>query len=188
MIPILARIWWLVAIRGIAGILVGLAAFMWPGMTLAVLALLFGAYVLVDGAFALVAGIRMTREIHSWWVLVLEGVGGIILGLVTFVSPGATVLVVLAFVAAWSIISGVVEIAVAVRLRKAVDNEWLLIVSGVISVIYGVLLLTFPSAGALALVWLTGAYALLVGTLTLALSFRLRGLRGARRQPAPSGF
>ncbi len=100
MIATLARIWWLVAIRGIAGILVGIAAFMWPGMTLAVLVLLLGAYILVDGAFALVAGIRMTREINSWWVLVLEGVAAIILGLLTFVLPGATVLVVLAFVAA----------------------------------------------------------------------------------------
>ncbi len=185
MIATLARNWWLVALRGIAGILLGIAAFVWPGLTLEVLVLLFGAYVLVDGAFALVAGIRMRRQMDRWWLIVLEGVAGIILGVGTFISPGATVLVLLAFVAAWSIITGVFEIAMALRLRKAIDNEWLLIVSGVISVIYGVLLLTFPSAGALALVWLTGAYALLVGMLTLALSFRLRDLRSAMGQPAP---
>ena len=181
----LARNWWLVALRGLAGMLLGIAAFVWPGLTLAVLVLLVGAYALVDGVFALIAGIGMRHQLDRWWLIVLEGVAGIVLGVLTFVSPGTTVLVLLTFIAAWAIITGVFEIATALRLRQAIDNEWRLILSGVISVIYGVLLVIYPGAGALALVWLTVAYALLFGALTLALAFRLRGLRSAMGQPTP---
>jgi uncharacterized membrane protein HdeD (DUF308 family) len=173
----LARTWWLVALRGVIGILFGIAAFVWPESTLAALVIVFGAYVFVDGIFAVVAGIGMRRQISLWWLVVLEGVAGIILGLLTFRSPDITALILLSFIAAWSIITGIFEIATAVRLRKLIPNEWLLILSGVVSIIFGILLIAQPGAGAISIVWLLGAYALLFGILTLMLAFRLRGMR-----------
>jgi uncharacterized membrane protein HdeD (DUF308 family) len=173
----LARNWWLLALRGVLGILFGIAAFVWPESTLTALVLVFGAYVFVDGIFALIAGIGMRRQLSLWWLVLLEGVAGIILGLLTFRSPDITALILLSFIAAWSIITGVFEIVTAVRLRKMIPNEWLLILSGVVSIIFGILLIAQPGAGAISIVWLLGAYALLFGILTLMLAFRLRGMR-----------
>jgi uncharacterized membrane protein HdeD (DUF308 family) len=173
----LARNWWLLALRGIAGILFGITAFVWPESTLAALVLVFGAYVFVDGIFAVVAGIGMRRHMDRWWLIVLEGAAGIILGVLTFLSPDTTTLVLLTFIAAWSIVTGIFEIATAVRLRKLMPNEWLLILSGVVSIIIGGLLIGQPGAGAISIVWLLGAYALLFGILTLMLAFRVRGMR-----------
>jgi uncharacterized membrane protein HdeD (DUF308 family) len=173
----LARNWWMPALRGVAGILFGIVAFVWPESTLAALVLVFGAYVFVDGIFALIAGIGMRRQLSLWWLVVLEGVAGIILGLLTFRSPDTTALVLLLFIATWSIVTGVFEIATAVRLRKLIANEWLLILSGVVSIIFGALLIAQPGAGAMSIVWLLGAYALLFGILTLMLALRLRGMR-----------
>ncbi|HEU5099034.1 MAG TPA: HdeD family acid-resistance protein [Roseiflexaceae bacterium] len=167
----------MLALRGVLGILFGIGAFVWPGLTLAALILVFGAYVFVDGIFAVVAGIGMSRQIDRWWLIVLEGAAGIILGLLTFRSPDITALILLSFIAAWSILTGIFEIAMAVRLRKLIANEWLLILSGVVSIIFGALLIALPDAGALSIVWLLGSYALLFGILTLMLSFRLRGMR-----------
>jgi uncharacterized membrane protein HdeD (DUF308 family) len=173
----LARNWWLLALRGVAGILFGIGAFVWPGATLAVLILVFGAYVFVDGIFAVVAGIGMRRQLSLWWLVVVEGVAGIILGVLTFRSPDTTALVLLTFIAAWSIVTGIFEIATALRIRTMIENEWLMILSGVVSIIFGILLLAQPGAGEIAIVWLLGAYALLFGILTLMLAFRLRGMR-----------
>lgn len=173
----LAQNWWLLALRGVAGILFGIGAFVWPGATLAALILVFGAYVFVDGIFAVVAGIGMRRQIDRWWLIVLEGVAGIILGLLTFRSPDTTALVLVTFIAAWSIVTGIFEIATAMRLRKLIANEWLLILSGVVSIIFGALLIAQPGAGAISIVWLLGAYALLFGILTLMLALRVRGMR-----------
>ena len=173
----LARNWWLLALRGMLGILFGIGAFVWPGATLAALILVFGAYVFVDGIFAVVAGIGMRRQLSLWWLVVLEGVAGIILGLLTFRSPDITALILLSFIAAWSIVTGIFEIATALRLRKVIANEWLLILSGVVSIIFGILLIAQPSAGAISIVWLLGAYTLLFGILMLMLALRVRGMR-----------
>jgi uncharacterized membrane protein HdeD (DUF308 family) len=172
----LARNWWVLALRGVAGIMFGIVAFVWPESTLAALVLVFGAYVFVDGIFAVVAGIRMRRQLSLWWLVVVEGVAGIILGVLTFLSPDTTALVLLTFIAAWSIVTGIFEIATAVRIRTLIANEWLLILSGVVSIIFGALLIAQPGAGAISIVWLLGAYALLFGMLTLMLAFRLRGM------------
>jgi uncharacterized membrane protein HdeD (DUF308 family) len=177
MIADLSRNWWVLALRGVLGILFGIVAFVWPGATLAALILVFGAYVFVDGIFAVIAGIGMRRQIDRWWLIVLEGAAGIILGVLTFRSPDTTALILLTFIAAWSIVTGIFEIATAVRLRKLIADEWLLILSGVVSIIFGILLIALPDAGGLSIVWLLGAYALLFGILTLMLSFRLRGMR-----------
>jgi uncharacterized membrane protein HdeD (DUF308 family) len=185
MITDLARSWWLLALRGVAGILFGIAAFVWPGATLAALVLLFGAYVFVDGIFAVGAGIGMRRQLSLWWLVVLEGIAGIILGLLTLRSPDTTALVLLTLIAAWSILTGVFEIVTAVRVRDLIENEWLLILSGVVSIIFGILLIVFPGAGALSIVWLLGAYALLFGVLTLMLALRVRGMRDTLGRQAP---
>ncbi|MFL5805149.1 MAG: HdeD family acid-resistance protein [Roseiflexaceae bacterium] len=181
----LARNWWLLALRGVAGILFGIGAFVWPGATLAALVIVFGAYVFVDGIFALIAGIGMRRQLSLWWLVVVEGAAGIVLGLLTFRSPDTTALVLVTFIAAWSIVTGVFEIATALRIRTLIANEWLMILSGVVSIVFGILLIAQPGAGEIAIVWLLGGYALLFGILTLMFVFRVRGMRDTIGRRAP---
>jgi uncharacterized membrane protein HdeD (DUF308 family) len=173
-IDTLARNWWAVLLRGIAGILFGIATFFAPAISLAVLVLLFGAYSLVDGVLALISAVRNRATNERWWVVLLEGTVGIIAGIVTFAWPGITALALLYVIAAWALITGALEIAAAIRLRKVIDHEWLLVLSGIISIAFGVLLLMFPGAGALAVVLWIGAYALFFGVLLVALGIRLR--------------
>jgi uncharacterized membrane protein HdeD (DUF308 family) len=181
MVATLTRYWWVLAIRAVAAILFGIAAFLWPGITLTVLVLLFGAYALVDGIFAVIAGISARQEQERWWMMILEGLAGILIGVLTFLWPGITALVLLYFIAAWSIVTGAFEIAAAIRLRKEIEGEWLLGLAGIASMLFGILLVVLPGPGALALIWLIGAYALIFGILLLVLAFRLRGWRGAQR-------
>ena len=177
MIADLSRNWWVLALRGVLGILFGIVAFVWPGATLAALILVFGAYVFIDGIFAVIAGIGMRRQMDRWWLIVLEGAAGIILGVLTFRSPDTTALILLTLIAAWSIVTGIFEIATALRIRTVIENEWLMILSGVVSIVFGALLIAQPGAGGIAIVWLIGAYALIFGILMLVLAFRLRGMR-----------
>jgi uncharacterized membrane protein HdeD (DUF308 family) len=180
----LARSWCLLALRGVVGILFGIGAFVWPRATLTALVIIFGADALVDGVFAVGAGIGMSRLVDRWWLLILEGLAGIILGVLSFVSPVITALVLLSCIAAWAIITGAFEIAVALRLRTLIANEWLLIVSDIVSLLFGTLLIVFPESGALSVVWLIGSYALLFGILTLVRSFRLGGMRNTSGRQA----
>lgn len=178
----LAARWWAIALRGLAGIVLGIAAFAVPGITLIALVILFGAYLLVDGVLALVAG-GMSRS----WLVVLEGALSVVAGILTLVWPSITAVVLLVLVAIWAILTGVIELYAAIRLRRVIRNEWLLILSGAASVIFGILLLVFPGAGLLTLVWLVGAYALVFGVLLVALAFRLRSSRGAPRTAPTAG-
>ena len=179
MLHALAKNWWLVLLRGIAGIVFGILAFVWPGLTLAVLILLYGAYALVDGVFALIAAFSGgAKPVPTWWLIVV-GLCGIAAGLITFFWPGVTALVLIVFIGAWSIAHGIFEIIGAIKLRKEIDNEWWLILAGALSVIFGVIVLAAPGAGALALVWLIGAYSLVFGILLVGLSLRLRKHRHA---------
>jgi uncharacterized membrane protein HdeD (DUF308 family) len=177
----LSRDWWIIVLRGLVAVLFGIVAFIWPDLTLAALVLFFGAYVLVDGVLGLVIGLTRKTERRRWWVLALEGLAGIALGILTFVSPQVTALVLLYVIAAWAIVTGVLEIAAAIRLRKEIDNEVLLGLSGLVSIALGVLLVLFPGAGAVSLIWMLGAYALVFGLILVALGLRLRS-----RPPAPS--
>jgi uncharacterized membrane protein HdeD (DUF308 family) len=179
MLHALAKCWWLVLLRGIAGIVFGILAFMWPGLTLAVLILLYGAYALVDGVIALAAAFTgAAKPVPTWW-LVLVGLFGIAAGLVTFLWPGVTALVLIIFIGAWAIAHGIFEIVGAIKLRKEIDNEWWLILAGALSVIFGLIVLAAPGAGALALVWVIGVYSLAFGILLVGLSLRLRRHRPA---------
>jgi uncharacterized membrane protein HdeD (DUF308 family) len=175
----LTRNWWVVLLRGLAGIIFGLLTFFEPGISLAALVLLFGAYAFVDGVFSIVTAVRR-RSADRWWLLLLEGIAGILAGIATLVWPAITAIVLLYLIAAWALVTGVLEIAAAIRLRKAITGEWLLALSGVASVILGVLLIIAPGPGALAVVIWIGAYAFVFGALLVALSFRLRSLRTQR--------
>jgi len=168
----LARHWWVIALRGLAALLFGVLAFVWPGMTLAVLVLLFGAYALVDGILAIVVAARGGTD-HRL-VMGLEGVVGVLAGLATFVFPGLTALVLLYIIAFWAVLTGVLEVVAAVRLRRAITNEWGLIIGGVLSVLFGIVLIASPGVGALAVVFVIAAYAVLFGVTLLMLSWRLR--------------
>jgi uncharacterized membrane protein HdeD (DUF308 family) len=173
----LARNWWAFALRGVLAILFGLGAFVFPGVTLAAVVMVFGAYVLVDGIFAVIAAVRSAERHQRWGMLLLEGALGIVAGLITFFWPGVTALTLVMLVAVWAIITGILEIVAAIRLRKEIQNEWLLGIAGVLSVLLGVLLIAQPGAGLIVWVWMMGAYALIFGIVLVALALRLRGLR-----------
>jgi len=174
MISILARNWWALALRGVFAVLFGLVALIFPPIALMTLVLMFGAYALVDGVFAIVAAVRAARQRTRWWPFLVEGIIGIAVGVLTFLWPGITALALLFFVAAWAILTGIFRIIAAIRLRKEMTGEWLLILSGILSVIVGALFAIFPGAGALAMARLIGAFVLVLGILVLVLAFRLR--------------
>jgi uncharacterized membrane protein HdeD (DUF308 family)/sporulation protein YlmC with PRC-barrel domain len=163
----------------VAAILFGILAFAWPGITLFVLVLFFGAYMLVDGLFAIVAAVRAAGREARWWLLLIEGVLGVLAGLVAAFWPGLTALALLYFIAAWAIVTGILEIAAAVRLRREIAGEWALGLSGLLSLLFGVLLVVIPApAGILSLLWLIGVYAIAFGVVLLVLAFRVRNQSG----------
>jgi uncharacterized membrane protein HdeD (DUF308 family) len=180
MLHTLTANWWALALRGLAAVLFGLLTFFLPGITLVTLVLLFGAYALVDGLFNVIAFFRVAS--HQW-ALLIEGVIGIITGVLTFAWPAITAIVLLYVIAFWAILTGILEMIAGIRVRKVVANEWLLLVMGVLSFLFGVLILFAPGAGALAIVLWIGAYALVFGIFLLALAFRLRWHRRLIAQP-----
>ena len=174
-LPVETGHWWALALRGALAILFGLAALLRPGIALGALILLIGAYFLVDGVFAIVGVFRGTRSGTPRWLLLLEGVVSILAGLIAFVNPGITAIVLLYLVAAWAVITGIAEIVTAIRLRQEIQGEWALIVGGILSVLFGVILAVLPGVGILSLIWLIGIYALVFGVLMLIAAFRVRG-------------
>jgi uncharacterized membrane protein HdeD (DUF308 family) len=174
MLHALAKAWWLVLLRGIAAIVFGVLAFIWPGITLLTLVLLYGAFALVDGVIALISAFTCgPKPVPTWW-LVVVGILGIAAGLVTFLWPGITALVLIVFIGAWAIAHGIFEIVGAIQLRKEIDNEWWLILAGALSVIFGIIVLVAPGAGALGLIWAISAYSIAFGILLVGFSLRLR--------------
>jgi uncharacterized membrane protein HdeD (DUF308 family) len=174
MLHALAKCWWLLLLRGIAAIVFGALAFIWPGLTLVTLVLLYGAFAIVDGVIALAAAFSgLAKTVPTWW-LVVVGLLGIAAGIVTFLWPGLTAILLVLFIGAWALVHGIFEIIGAIKLRKEIDNEWTLILGGVLSVIFGGIILIAPGAGALALVWAIAAYAIVFGVLFVAFSLRLR--------------
>jgi uncharacterized membrane protein HdeD (DUF308 family) len=182
MLSSITRNWWLVALRGTLAVIFGAAAFVWPGLTFEVLVLLFGAYALVDGVIVLSFGLMAAGDGQRWWPLVLGGVVGIATGVLTFVQPAAMALALVYVIGAWAVVTGVLEIVAAIRLRKVITSEWLMGFSGLLSIVFGAVVLAQPGTGALALVFLFGFYAILAGISQISLGFRLRGL-GESLQP-----
>ena len=180
---ILSRRWWLLLLRGLIAIAFGVVSWVQPGISLASLVLLFGAYSLADGVLNAWTALEGRREHEHWWVLFLEGLLGIGVGVLTFLAPALTALALLFYIAIWAIATGVLEIVAAIRLRKEIENEWMLIVAGLASVVFGALLMAQPAAGALALLWLIASYAIFFGVLLVILAFKVRGFVAKRAEP-----
>ena len=177
MLETITRNWWLYAVRGGTAVIFGIVALIWPVQALQALVLLFGAYALVDGIFAVFAGIASYRYFEHWWAVLLEGVAGVVIGLLTFFWPNITALVLLYFIAAWALITGIFEILAAIQLRRVITGEWMLILSGLLSILFGVLLFVFPAAGAVSVIWVIGIYAVVFGISEIIFAFRLNSLR-----------
>ena len=179
--------WWALALRGAIAILFGLAALLRPDIALEALILLFGAYALVDGVFAIVGIFGGTRGGTPRWLLLIEGIAGILAGLIAFVLPGMAALVLLYLIAAWAIIKGIFEIARAIRLRREIRGEWALIAGGALSVLFGaILIVVSPFAAILSLIWLIGVYAVAFGILMLITAFQVRGRDASSGSDRPS--
>ncbi len=181
MVAELSKVWWAFLVRGLAAVLFGVLALLWPSVTLGVLVVLFGAYALADGVFLIVKAISSWKARDDRWLLLLAGLLGIGIGIVTFAAPNVTELVLLFYIAAWSLASGVIQIASAIRLRREVPGEIWWILSGLASIAFAVLLMLFPGPGILGLIWLLSTFAILFGVLHVILSFRLLGQRRRAR-------
>jgi len=164
-------------IRGIVGIVAGILAMLWPSLTIAFLVMLFGAYAFIDGVTNVIVGARRVPGRDRSWASIFQGLVGIAAGILAFIWPNITALALLLWIAAWAVVTGVFEIAAAIRLRREIRGEWLLALSGVLSIIFGVVLFAFPALGAIGLAWALGAYAAASGAVLVALAIRLRTLR-----------
>ena len=170
----LAENWWLLLVRGLVAIAFGVIAFLWPGITLVALTYLFGIYAIVDGLAAIWAAINLPGAAGPRWWLGLSGVVSVAAGVVAFVYTGMTALVLLVFIAVWAIIIGVLQLFAAVRLWNVIDNDWWLILSGLLSIVFGAVLIGWPSTGALALIWTIAWFAVFFGCMLIGLAFELK--------------
>jgi uncharacterized membrane protein HdeD (DUF308 family) len=162
-------------LRGIVGLIAGIVAFLWPGITIAVLVIIFGFYAIIDGITNLVLGLtRSSPRDRPRWAVIVQGLVGIAAGVLTFLWPQITALVLVLFIGAWALVTGVLEIIAAVRLRRVITGEWLLLLSGVLSVAFGILVFLFPGAGAIGIAWVLGTYAAASGIVLVILGIRLR--------------
>lgn len=176
LLEVFFRSWRVLLLRGIVGIIFGILAITWPQITLMFLAYLFGIYVLVDGALGVWTAIATYKKNESWWTVLLWGLVSIVAGVITLIAPGITLIVLLFYIAIWAIATGVLEIIAAIRLRAEITGEWLLILSGIISVIFGIMLIAWPGAGLVALTWMVGIYAIFFGLLITILAFRIHSI------------
>jgi len=174
MLANLARYWWVIVLRGVLAIAFGLGALAWPGLTLEILVIFFGTFLFVSGVFLLVAAFAGRHGNEEWWLLALEGALGIAVGILTYRSPGLTAIVLVLYIAAWALVSGAFQVAAAIRLRKEIEGELWLGLGGVLSIVFGLILMVSPGPGALALVWLIGAWAIAFGAVAILLGLRLR--------------
>jgi uncharacterized membrane protein HdeD (DUF308 family) len=167
----LARNWWLIGLRGLLGVVFGVIALIMPIATILALVLLFSAYMLVDGVFAIYAAVRAAQQREHWGLLVLQGIASIAAGVIAFLWPGITILAFVLLIAAWSIVSGALLLAAAFQTEAA---RWWLVVGGIAALVYGALMIVAPLVGAIVLTWWLGAYALVFGIALLVLAFKLR--------------
>jgi len=170
----LAQNWWVFLVRGILAIAIGIAAFVWPGLTLVSLVVLFGIYAASDGILAIASAITGHTPMPRWWLAVV-GIAGLAAAFMAFTRPGLTIAVLLLVIAFWAIASGIMQIIGAIQLRKEIDNEWFLVLSGIASIIFGGILLFRPGLGTLALIFTLGTFAIIEGALLIAFSIRLKG-------------
>ncbi len=174
MVATLTRNWWMWLIRGIAAIIFGVLAWIWPAATWVTIAILFGAYAFVDGIFAIYATIRAAETHERWWPFLVEGIVGLLIAAITWYDVRITLLALYFTIAAWAFITGILEIVAAIQLRKHISNEIWLILGGLASIAFGVLMVWFPLAGMLAVIWLIAAYAIVFGFIMIGFALRLR--------------
>jgi uncharacterized membrane protein HdeD (DUF308 family) len=172
----LARWWWTFILRGVLAIAFGILAFVAPAWGLAILVALFGAWALIDGVATMWTGIRTRATDRNWWLEILEGAVSIFAGLIALVLPGLAAAALELLIAAWAIVTGVFQIWTAIRLREQIRGEFWLGLAGAASILFGIVLFLFPASGALALVWLIGSAAIVIGVLLVMLGWRLRGI------------
>jgi uncharacterized membrane protein HdeD (DUF308 family) len=182
MLDVLTRNWWAMALRGLLAIIFGILCFIWPGITLLALALFFGAFAMISGVLAIIAAVQRAGRDERWAALSAEGIVGIAAGTITFLWPGLTALGLVYVIAAWAIVSSVLEIVTAIRLRREIEGEWLMVLLGTLSILFGLFIAIFPMLGALSLVWAIGAFAIAFGVVMIILAFQLRGIH-QRRHP-----
>lgn len=173
MLHAMAKNWWLFLLRGLAAVIFGVIAFMMPGIGIASLVILYGAYAFVDGIVALAAAFSGEAKDQRWWLAAI-GLLGLAVGVLTLMMPGVTAMALLYFIAFWSIAIGVMQIIGAIRLRNEIDNEWWLGLGGLLSVLLGVFMIAMPGAGALGLIWAIASFAIIYGVTLIMLSFRLK--------------
>lgn len=174
---------WLIGLRGVLAIAFGVLAFVWPGITAVALVFMFAAYAILDGILTIAAAVRNRAENDRWWLTLLEGIVDIAAGVIAFLFPGLAAITLVFLIAIWAIITGVLEIAAAIHLRKEINNEWALGLTGLVSIILGVIMILRPSAGLVGLVWVIATYAIIFGVLMLILAFnstRMAREAGAR--------
>lgn len=174
MLQSLGKYWWVLVVRGLVAICFGVIAYTSPGLTLATLVLFFGAFALVSGVFAVIGAIAGREGHEDWWVLLLEGLLGIVLGALTLRAPELTAVALVLYIAAWALITGVLQVVSAIRLRKEIEGEFWLGLSGLLSIGFAILLMIAPGAGALALLWVIAVYAVVWGVFLILLGFRVR--------------
>ncbi|HEY7127778.1 MAG TPA: HdeD family acid-resistance protein [Ktedonobacterales bacterium] len=162
---------WSLIARGVLAILFGFLVWVWPGLTLLVFTFMFGIFAIAGGIFALISAIRSTESNKYWWVLAIAGVVSIIIGILSFVWPGKTAILILYLVGIWAVITGILEIIAAFRSRESATNEWLLVLGGVISIVFGVILMALPGIGLLALLWFVGLWAVVYGIVEIVHAF-----------------
>ncbi len=180
----LSRWWWVFVLRGVVAIGFAILAFFAPGWGILVLMSLFAAWAIIDGAGSLLTGIRTRGQDRSWWLEVIEGLVGIAAGILAIVLLPYAVTALVLIIAAWSVVTGIIEIVLAIRLRRVIEGEVWMALAGVASILFGVLLVVFPAAGALSLVWLIAAFAVVFGIFQIALGWRLRGIDDLARRHA----
>jgi uncharacterized membrane protein HdeD (DUF308 family) len=177
-LPPLARHWWVFLVRGLVAIAFGLVALFYPAATLITFILFYAVFAIVDGVFAVVAAVRGKEGMGPRWWLALVGALSLFAGLAAYFLPDLTALALLTVIGVWALVYGIFEIIGAIRLRKEIDNEWMLLIHGVLAALFGIMVLVRPGAGALALIWLIASFALASGVVLVILSFRLKGLAG----------
>ena len=178
----LARWWWTYVVRGAIAILFGILAFVAPGFGLVGLVALFAAWAIIDGVGSLIAGIRTRGGDRSWWLEVLEGLVSVAAGAVALLVPDIAARALVLIIGAWAVLTGIIEIVLAVRLRRVIEGEVWMALGGVASIVFGAVLVIFPATGALSLVWLIGSFAIAFGVFLVILGWRLRGIDALARR------
>jgi len=172
-----SRNWWLFALRGLVAVAFGIVAIVRPEQSMQALVLVFGAFALVDGILTTSVGISTAPFFNRWWAVLLNGVVGIVVGLMAIFMPDITGRALVYVIAIWALLTGVLQIVVAVQFRHVLKDEWMLVLGGMLSILFGVLLFVFPAAGAVSLIWVIGFYAIAFGISEIVFAFRLQGFR-----------